>query len=103
MARHTTFIVLHKSSFLNFVVVFFFFFLFLFAFSLSCVVCWAEQKRPQFEADRNRLHLFNRSTKTTTELAAQWTLSPSAAVWTHDSTQVCLSPSLPLSPPSPSL
>lgn len=55
-------------------------------------LAWLEMKTPQFEADRNRIVVMDRSTKKRRYVAPDWDRSPNAMTWSLDSNSFSLLP-----------
>ncbi|KAJ3170577.1 hypothetical protein HDU88_008478 [Geranomyces variabilis] len=53
-------------------------------------LAWLSMKTPQYEADRLRILLHDRTEKATSELAKNWPLSAESILWTPDSTKLLL-------------
>ncbi|KAI0244794.1 Dipeptidyl-peptidase 5 [Massospora cicadina] len=48
-------------------------------------IAWLQMKEPQYEADKNRIVLYDRETEKVTELVSWWDRSPSTLEWLGDS------------------
>lgn len=56
-------------------------------------IAWLQMKEPQYEADRNRIILYERESEKITELVSWWDRSPSSLEWSGDSDSLFLTAS----------